>query len=255
MNILPGRESFFHVSCLGSYRASLGGPDEGDCEPTFPTPSSGNSKNFSHKHFTHTGLKTRGRPSLESRPEGIAHIRCKGFACGPPLPPAPGFRPSTAGRDANIACFPSFNGFGMLIPPWKIQILPPSRAQRTHGVWPGLRRHHPKGENPCRPQDVSLGFFFAWGRLMSIKVLGGPLKEKSRPFGRMFPCRGSEGKFRFGAKGSGNSLPAPLRRSPNPQDFLEASDVHFILMENRHLGTAAAQDIHGDLFSFFIEEG
>jgi len=32
----------------------LGGPDEGDCEPTFPTPSSGNSKNFSHKHFTHT---------------------------------------------------------------------------------------------------------------------------------------------------------------------------------------------------------
>lgn len=54
MNILPGRESFFHVSCLGSYRASLGGPDEGDCEPTFPTPSSGNSKNFSHKHFTHT---------------------------------------------------------------------------------------------------------------------------------------------------------------------------------------------------------
>jgi len=34
----------------------LGGPDEGDCEPTFPTPSSGNSKNFSHKHFTHTVL-------------------------------------------------------------------------------------------------------------------------------------------------------------------------------------------------------
>ncbi len=41
MIILPGRESFFHVSCLGSYRALLGGPDEGDCEPTFPTPHRG----------------------------------------------------------------------------------------------------------------------------------------------------------------------------------------------------------------------
>jgi len=37
----------------------LGGPDEGDCEPTFPTPSSGNSKNFSHKHFTHTPIDVK----------------------------------------------------------------------------------------------------------------------------------------------------------------------------------------------------
>jgi len=143
----------------------------------------------------------------------------------------------------------------MLIPPRKIQILPPYRAGRTHGVLSVPRLHHPKGENLRRPQDVILGYFFAWGRLLSIKVLGGPSKEKSRPFGRMFPCRGLKGKFRFGAKGSGNSLPAPLRRSPHLQDFLEVSDVHFILMENRHLGPAAAQDIHGDLFSFFIEEG
>ena len=38
MNILPGRESFFHVSCLGSYRASLGGPDEGGLRTYVPNP-------------------------------------------------------------------------------------------------------------------------------------------------------------------------------------------------------------------------
>lgn len=38
MNILPGRESFFHVSCLGSYRASLGGPHEGGLRTYVPNP-------------------------------------------------------------------------------------------------------------------------------------------------------------------------------------------------------------------------
>jgi len=193
---------------------------------------------------------------LESRPEGIAHIRCRVFACGPPLPLAPDPVSPINGRKR---CEHS------LVPlPQRVRDADPAAENPNTSSVPGganpwgLARTSTASSKRRKPVSYArchFGIFLCLGQALVHKSFRGIVERKSRPFGRMFPCRGLKGKFRFGAKGSGNSLPAPLRRSPHLQDFLEISDVHFILMENRHLGPAAAQDIHGDLFSFFIEEG